>query len=84
MAGRKREVKNASEPPLAIQIDGDVLIPDSELAAQWGVTTRTLYRYENEPNGLPFWHLGGRKYRAVKESARWLALRACRPNPRPR
>lgn len=65
-----------------IKLPNDELIPDAALAAMWKVTQRTLARYENLPNGLPFWMIGGRKYRAVKESARWLETRARRPNPR--
>ena len=68
---------------MTIQIPNDELIPDAELASRWHVTTRTLSRYENLPNGLPFWMIGGKKYRAVRESAEWLAARAQRPNPRP-
>lgn len=67
---------------MAIQIPNDELIPDAELAASWGVTTRTLFRYENQPDGLPFWMIGGKKYRAVRVSAEWLAARVQRPNPR--
>lgn len=67
---------------MTIEIPNDELIPDAELASRWGVTTRTLARYSDQPNGLPFWMVGGRKYRGVNASARWLAARERRPNTR--
>ena len=67
---------------MTIQIPGDELIPDAELARRWQVTTRTLYTYEGQPDGLPFWMIGGKKYRGVKASAEWLAARVQRPNQR--
>ncbi|MEQ1955327.1 hypothetical protein [Mesorhizobium sp. CN2-181] len=66
---------------IRIPITDDELVLDEELAASWGVSTRTLNRYEKLPNGLPFWMVGGRKFRGVKASANWLAGRAHRPNP---
>lgn len=64
-----------------IEIPGDTLIPDAELARQWGITTRTLARYEAQPNGLPLWIIGGRKFRGERASAEWLAKQVRRPNP---
>ncbi len=65
-----------------IQIPNDELIPDEDLAKQWGCTTRTLRRYEHEPDGLAYVMVGGRKFRLVNASAEWLARRVRRPNPR--
>ena len=65
-----------------IQIPNDELIPDEDLAKQWGCTTRTLRRYEHEPDGLPFLIIGGSKYRPVKGCEEWLARRMRQPNPR--
>lgn len=65
-----------------IHIPDDELIPDEVLAEQWHCTTRTLRRYENEPNGLPAVMLAGRKWRPVKACQEWLAKRIRRPNPR--
>lgn len=67
---------------MSIAIPNDELIPDAELAERWQVTTRTLSRYENQPDGLPSWIVGGKKYRAVRASAEWLARRIRKPNPR--
>lgn len=67
---------------MTIEIPNDELILDAELASRWGVTTRTLARYSNQANGLPYWMVGGRKYRAVRASAEWLAGRERKPNAR--
>ena len=67
---------------MTIKLPDDELIPDEGLADDWDCTTRTLRRYEHEPDGLPYVIVGGRKYRLVKGSAEWLARRICRPNPR--
>ncbi len=64
-----------------IKLPDDELIPDAELADEWGCTTRTLRRYEHEPNGLAYVLVGGRKFRLVKGSAAWLGRRVRRPNP---
>jgi hypothetical protein len=67
---------------VTIDLPNDELIPDAELASRWGCTTRALRRYEKQPNGLPYWIVGGKKYRAVRASAEWLANRKRQPNPR--
>lgn len=52
-----------------------------ELAEELGVTTRTIRRYIDEPNGLP--HVAiGRRTRFHKPAVReWLMSRMKRPNP---
>lgn len=67
---------------MKIQIPNDELILDDEQARQWNCTTRTLRRYEHEPDGLPYVIVGGSKYRPVKGCAEWLARRVRQPNPR--
>lgn len=67
---------------MGIELPNDTLIPDEELARLWHCTRRTLYRYDNQPDGLPYWIVCGRKYRGVKASAEWLAKRQHSPNPR--
>jgi|GEM_PF-4984114 len=64
-----------------IEIPGDVLILDAELAKLWRCHDRTLYRYEREPDGLPFVYVGGRKYRPLNACTAWLAGRIKAPNP---
>ena len=65
-----------------IEIPGDVLVTDDALAEVWHCTTRTLRRYENEPDGLPSIMVAGRKWRPMKACATWLAGRMRKPNPR--
>lgn len=67
---------------MRIQIPDDELIPDADLATEWGCTTRTLRRYDNEPDGLPYVEVSGRKWRPVRGCGEWLAARIRRPNPR--
>ncbi len=67
---------------MTIKLPDDELILDEDLAKQWNCTTRTLRRYEHEPDGLPYVIIGGSKYRPVKGSAEWLARRMRQPNPR--
>jgi hypothetical protein len=67
---------------MSIEIPGDELIPDAELAKKWGCTQRTLTRYDNMTNGLPYVMLGGKKFRPAKACAEWLANQIKRPNPR--
>ena len=71
---------------MAIQIPGDELVPDDDLAVEWGTTRRTLGRYDRLPDGLPFVMLSGRKYRPLNASRVWLARRIRRPqrNRRPK
>jgi hypothetical protein len=67
---------------MVIPLQDDELIPDDDLAVQWGCTRRTLGRYDQEPDGLPYVYVGGKKYRPVKACQAWLAKRVRRPNPR--
>jgi hypothetical protein len=64
-----------------ITIPDDILIPDAEFAALLdNVTRRTLANYDRE--GLPFVHVGGKKYRPQNEALAWIASRIQRRNPR--
>lgn len=65
-----------------IRLPDDELIPDADLAKEWGLTPRTLRNYDNMKDGLPYVELGGRKWRPVKACQEWLAKRIRRPNPR--
>ncbi len=67
---------------MTIQIAGDELVLDEQLAAEWNTTRRTLGRYDRLPDGLPFVMVGGRKYRPLNASRNWLAHRIRCPNPR--
>jgi len=67
-----------------IEIPNDELVPDAELARLWGVTQRTLGRYDSLQDGLPFAVHGGKKWRPLKACSEWMARRIKRPNPRRR
>ena len=65
-----------------IKLVDDELIPDVDLASLWKTTTRTLRRYDNERDGLPYVLVSGKKYRPVKACSEWLAGRIRHPNPK--
>lgn len=62
----------------------DGYITRDQLATDFGVTPRTVLRYENEPNGLPFLEVGGRKLYRPDSVRSWLAGRERQRNPRRR
>lgn len=64
-----------------IPIGDDVAIDDADLAQLWGVSRRTLKRYEAQANGLPVLRLGGRKLRPRKACEAWLSAKVRHPNP---
>ena len=47
-------------------------------------TPRTVIRWMDEPNGLPFTKLGGRRLIHLPSARTWLLARIRRPNPRRR
>lgn len=65
-----------------IDILDDQLVPDKALADEWNCTRRTLWRYDQQPDGLPYVIVAGRKYRPLKACRAWLAKRLKHPNPR--
>jgi hypothetical protein len=58
--------------------------PEDEFARANGpVSKKTVQRYRNEPNGLPFLTFGGKIWIGPRDEAReWLLRRVRRPNPR--
>lgn len=62
----------------------DDYIPRAELAAQLGVSARTVCRYESQPDGLPSTTIGGAKFYRIEAVRAWLAGRERRANPRRR
>lgn len=54
---------------------------EDELAAEAGLSKRTLARYRNEPDGLPYFRLGGRIYIRRGDWRDYLERRIIRPNP---
>lgn len=43
---------------------------------------RTVNRWTEEPDGLPYARLGNRKIIHIPTAREWLLSRMCRPNPR--
>lgn len=52
------------------------------LARNLRISTRTLWRYENQRDGLPSLMIGGRKFYRLQTVKDWFAKRESRPNPR--
>ncbi len=52
------------------------------LAAELGVSERTLIRWQHEPNGLPYVELGGRILYRLASVRAWIESKERRPNPR--
>ncbi|TIQ46730.1 hypothetical protein [Mesorhizobium sp.] len=57
-------------------------VTQSQLAAALGLTTKTLQRYGQLPDGLPSLRLGGKTLYRVSTVRDWIAKRETRPNPR--
>ncbi|MEH7904337.1 helix-turn-helix domain-containing protein [Rhizobium laguerreae] len=55
-----------------------------QLAAELNVTTRTLWRWQNEPDGLPYTRIGNQLYYRVESVRNWVAGRETKPNTRRR
>jgi hypothetical protein len=55
-----------------------------KFAADHLITTRTVARYRNQPDGLPSVEFGGKIYIPLAEASAWLSARISRPNPRRR
>ena len=62
----------------------DHLTREQLAAALGAISTRTIARYENGPEGLPHTLIGGRKYYNVDSVREWMKRREHRPNPRRR
>ncbi|MDA9465329.1 hypothetical protein [Bradyrhizobium sp. CCBAU 53415] len=57
-------------------------ITEAEFAASADITTRTVCRYRNQPDGLPFLKLGGKVLIPVEDARAWLRARVVHPNAR--
>lgn len=56
--------------------------PEPEMARALKVKPRTLYRYRNQPDGLPYAEIGGRIYYHIPTTRKWLEEQRTRhPNP---
>jgi len=54
----------------------------AELAQELRCSERSIWRYENLPDGLPSVLIAGRKFYRIQAVRDWLAKRERRPNPR--
>lgn len=57
-------------------------IEEAALAAEFDVSTRTIRRYRNLPNGLPHVRLGGRILYHVDAVRKWIKALERHPNRR--
>jgi hypothetical protein len=55
---------------------------EGDFATDCGVTRRTVWRYRQEPDGLPWVQFGGKVYINIEGGKKWLARRARQRNPR--
>lgn len=55
-----------------------------QLAAEFGVTTRTIERWQKRPDGLPNTTIGGRTLYRIASVRVWMEAQERRPNPRRR
>lgn len=53
-----------------------------DLCTQLRCSKKTLARYEQQPDGLPFIKIAGRKIYEKGTTRDWLMRRMTRPNPR--
>jgi len=53
-----------------------------ELATELNRHEKTIERWENQPDGIPFTLLGGRRLYKIASVMRWLDSRERRANPR--
>lgn len=53
----------------------------AELAAAWNCHEKTIARYEQMPDGLPFLYLGGRKLYRIDDARDFMSRRVTNPNP---
>ncbi len=62
----------------------DDYLTRDELAAELRVTTRTVIRWQNMPDGVPYVELGGRTLYRRSSVRAWIESHEKRPNPRRR
>jgi len=71
-------------PPMSTSISdrlGDY-VTDHELAEMLGVSRKTITRYSDQVDGMPYVRLGRRRLYDLGEVRRWLAEREVRRNRR--
>jgi len=58
----------------------DGYVPEEDFAAAHDVNPRTVARYRNQPNGLPYVKWGGRVFIDVNGAREWLGEKTIRRN----
>ena len=58
----------------------DGYVPEEDFAAAHDVNPRTVARYRNQPNGLPYVKWGGRVFIDVNGAREWLGKKTIRRN----
>lgn len=69
---------NPPNPPIPPILDG--YVDRTILAREFGVCERTILRWQNEPDGLPFIKVGAKTLYRVDAVRQWLASRTKRRN----
>jgi hypothetical protein len=59
------------------------LVPIGQFAKNIGKCTRTVLRWMEQPDGLPYTRLGGQRFIHIESARAWLMMRI-RPHARPR
>ncbi|MCA2374792.1 helix-turn-helix domain-containing protein [Agrobacterium genomosp. 3 str. CIP 111-78] len=62
----------------------DGYLTREQLAQELGVHKRTLWVWQNQPDGLPYTKVGGRLLFNVESVRHWIRSKETRPNPRRR
>jgi hypothetical protein len=59
-------------------------VQQAQFAADNGISERTVKRYRDQPDGLPWVAFGGKVFIPILEAGEWLRRRVRHPNPRRR
>ena len=65
-----------------MNILSDEYVAEDDWASAHNVNRRTVKRYRDEPDGLPYVRFGGRIFIHNPSAREWLLRRTKRPNPR--
>jgi hypothetical protein len=57
------------------------LVPADQVAEEVHHHVRTIIRWMDEPDGLPFVRLGRKRYVHIPTARQWILTRMRRPNP---
>jgi hypothetical protein len=57
-------------------------VDNPQLAQEFSVNERTVVRWQDQPDGMPFAKVGRRRLSHIPTAREWLKARLRRPNPR--